>query len=231
MGEAVDPREDVDRDDGRRDVRRAAAGGEDVGGEDAGRDDAGEDEAAREVEIRYRRLPDREQVFRQARVADLDGFVVTLLEAAELKRAVVVDGRTVLEPGAPVVWFTYPGRWHDVGRFHLRDGTFTGVYANVLTPVVMEGDCWATTDLCLDVWRGADGRVEVLDEEELRQAEREGWVDADTAARARHEAATLAAAARRGEWPPAHVGDWTLERARVYGGRPPRAPAPPAPNP
>ncbi|HEX5724027.1 MAG TPA: DUF402 domain-containing protein, partial [Longimicrobiaceae bacterium] len=124
----------------------------------------------RTVTLHYRRLPDREQRFRQIVVAETAEYVVTLLPAAELRRPVEAAGRVVLEPGAPVVWFTYPGLWHDVGRFHRADGTFTGFYANVLTPVAMHGDRWETTDLAVDVWLGADGAVEVLDRTELAEA-------------------------------------------------------------
>jgi predicted RNA-binding protein associated with RNAse of E/G family len=165
------------------------------------------------VDIHYRRLPDRETVFRQKVLHRGAEVVVTLLPAAELSGPVCADGQVILEPGAPVVWFTYPGRWHDIGRFHRADGTFTGFYANVLTPVEIRGGHWETTDLCLDVWLGADGRATVLDEAELAEAERRGWVDAATAARARLEAATLLREARAGAWPSAHVQDWTLARA------------------
>ncbi|HEV2149065.1 MAG TPA: DUF402 domain-containing protein, partial [Longimicrobiaceae bacterium] len=145
--------------------------------------------AADTVRIRYRRLPDREQLFEQALVEDAGEHVVTLLKAAGLPRPVRAAGRVVLEPGAPVVWFTYRGDvWHDVGRFHLADGTFTGCYANVLTPVGMRGSEWETTDLALDVWSGADGAVEVLDRDEFDEAVRNGWLDAGTAARALAEA-------------------------------------------
>lgn len=171
------------------------------------------------VRIRYRRLPDREQLFEQLLVEDAGDHVVTLLEGAGLRSPVVVGGRTVLETGSPVVWFTYPGAWHDVGLFHLADGTFTGCYANVLTPVAMRGREWETTDLALDVWAGADGRVEVLDVDEFEAAVAAGWLDAETAARARREAERLAAAAREGSWPPAHVREWSLRRARERVGR------------
>ncbi|HEX8241899.1 MAG TPA: DUF402 domain-containing protein [Longimicrobium sp.] len=166
------------------------------------------------VEIHYRRLPDREQVFRQIVVADTGDYVVTLLEAAVLTKPVTAGGRTVLEPGAPVVWITYRGRWHDVGRFHLADGTFTGVYANMLTPVKMDGERWDTTDLCLDLWCGADGTLVVLDEDELRAAEAEGWVSPEVSTRAREEAGALLEAARLGRWPGPEVHEWTLEWAR-----------------
>jgi len=166
------------------------------------------------VHIHYRRLPDREQVFRQVVLEDAGDYVVTWLPAAGLPKPVMAGGRTVLEPGAPVVWITYRNRWHDVGRFHLADGTFTGVYANVLTPVEMDGGRWTTTDLCLDLWSGADGTLVVLDEDELRAAEAERWVTPELASRARDEAAALLQAARAGRWPGPEVHEWTLERAR-----------------
>jgi len=167
-----------------------------------------------DVAIHYHRPPDREQVFHQRVVEETDEYVVTLLESAELKGPVEVEGRTVLEPGSPIVWFTYPGRWYDIGRFHLRDGSFTGIYANILTPVRMEPGRWETTDLFLDVWKGADGVVRVLDEAEFQDAVEQGWIDSATATAAREHAETLALAARQGVWPPDHVEAWTLERAR-----------------
>lgn len=169
----------------------------------------------RTVSILYRRLPDRITTFEQLLLEETPECSVTFLEATPLPRPVVVGGRVVLDPGAPVVWFTYPGRWYDIGRFHLRDGSFTGWYANLLTPVRMEADRWETTDLCLDVWLGVDGTVETLDEEELAAAAGAGWVDSATARRARDEAASLAMEARAGRWPPPPALEWGLERARA----------------
>jgi predicted RNA-binding protein associated with RNAse of E/G family len=166
------------------------------------------------VVIEYRRLPDRVQRFEQALVHRTAEYAVTYLPAARLERPVRAGGRVILEPDSPVVWFTYPGEWFDIGRFHLADGRFTGIYANVLTPVEMEGDRWRTTDLCLDVWAGVDGAVELLDEEDLAEAIARGWLDGITAARARAEAEALLRRAREGSWPPAHVREWTLEKVR-----------------
>src|SRR5690606_31683099 len=125
------------------------------------------------------------------------GVTVTFLEEARLDKPIAIGGATVLEPGAPIVWFTFPGVWHDIGRFHRRDGTFTGFYANVLTPVEMhDAGKWSTTDLFLDVWLRPDGSVEVLDEYELEEALGEGWIDAATAVEARREAERVAELAR-----------------------------------
>lgn len=167
------------------------------------------------VEIHYTRPPDRVTIFRQAVVHRDDTCVVTLLERADLPRPVTVGGRAVLESGAPAVWFTFPGLWHDIGRFHTVAGEFTGYYANVLTPVRFVTPLhWETTDLCLDVWLDDRGAA-LLDEDELEAAVHIGAVTSSDAARADAEARSLMAAAAADTWPPAICRHWTLERARA----------------
>lgn len=139
---------------------------------------------------------------------------MTYLPRAGVPRPMVVGGRTVLEAESPAVWFTFPGAHHDIGRFHSPDGELTALYANVLTPVVIDGDEWRTTDLFLDVLLEPGRAPVVLDEEELEEAVAKGWVDGPTAVGARAEAARLVAGALEGSWPPAVVSEWTLERAR-----------------
>lgn len=166
------------------------------------------------VEIVYRRPPDRVEVFSQTVLLESAECVVTFLAAAGVSRPIEVEGRVILEPGSPVVWFTFPGAWHDIGRFHRADGEFTGYYANILTPVVIGPGRWETTDLFLDVWLGRGGHLSILDETEFREAVEAGWVDEVTAARARSAADDLARGARTGDWPPPIVDLWTLDRAR-----------------
>src|SRR5687768_16840680 len=86
--------------------------------------------AGQRVQIHYRRPPDRITVFDQACVYDGGDVIVTLAMRSAISRAMVIGGRVALEPDAPVVWFTFPGLRHDIGRFHTADGTFTGLYAN-----------------------------------------------------------------------------------------------------
>ena len=168
-----------------------------------------------EVRIRYARLPDRITEFRQALVTRSGDCIVTLMEHTPLPAPVLAGDRVILEPGAPVVWFTFDGAWHDIGRFHTADGSFTGWYANILTPVEFSSSLdWSTTDLCLDVFLHTDGDIALLDEADLERALQAGWVDASLAARVRREADHLMTAARRGDWPPPVVSRWTLEAAR-----------------
>jgi predicted RNA-binding protein associated with RNAse of E/G family len=143
---------------------------------------------------------------------------VTYLPRAGVDRPSVVEGRTILEADSPIVWFTFPGHWHDIGAFHTSDDAFTGWYANILTPVEIEDDTWTTTDLFVDVFVDPAGAARVLDREELADAVSRGWVDAGTAERAEHEAESLVRAARDGRWPPAIVEAWPLERVRAEVG-------------
>jgi predicted RNA-binding protein associated with RNAse of E/G family len=169
------------------------------------------------VRIHYRRPQDREQIFDQTVVLERDDVIVTLSEAMEFDPPMRIDGEVALETGSSVVWFTFTGTWHDVGSFHLADGTFTGFYGNVLTPPRVDGRVWHTTDLYLDIWVSADGTARLLDEDEFDRAVGRGLVDRDTACRAREEADRLLSQARYGSWPPAVVREWTLERASFRG--------------
>lgn len=174
----------------------------------------------RHVTIHYERPPGRVERFHQEVVLDRDDVVVTLARDMELDPALRVEDEVILESGSSVVWFTFPGAWHDIGRFHRADGTFAGLYANVLTPVEMAQGTWHTTDLFLDLWLPPGGAPRILDADELAEAESRGHVTAETAERAREEARRLQRAAREGRWPPEVVEAWTLERA--LGARAPR---------
>jgi predicted RNA-binding protein associated with RNAse of E/G family len=172
-----------------------------------------------EVHIHYRRPPDREDVFVQHLVLDAPEVKVTFQPATPIHSPVILEGRPVLEPGSPVVWFTFPGLWHDIGRFHTEDGRYTGLYANVLTPCRLHPPCgpsplrWDTTDLFLDLWWGAGGTPRLVDEADLDEARDRGWVTPVVAARAHREGRRLLREAGE-SWPPEVVREWTLQRAR-----------------
>jgi predicted RNA-binding protein associated with RNAse of E/G family len=140
---------------------------------------------------------------------------ITLAESVPFDPPIRIRGQVALEAGSDALWFTFPGAWHDIGRFHLADGTFTGIYANILTPAVFgpEGG-WETTDLFLDIWVSHEGEISVLDEDQLQEAEEEGWVSLEQSRRARAEAERIRSAAAAGKWPPTIVEEWTLGRAR-----------------
>ena len=173
------------------------------------------DSTAETVRIHYHRPPDRDDVFVQRLLERSPRCLVTFMEGTPLRSPVVVDGVTVLADGSPAIWFTFPGRWHDIGLFHTPDGEFTGTYANILTPVRFRGErTWETTDLFLDVWLDARGPT-LLDEDELEAAIRLGAIREELAARARAEADRILLRIASRDWPPPPVPSWSLGRARA----------------
>ncbi len=168
------------------------------------------------LRIHYRRLPERVVIYDQHLLLDTPDVKVSFQPSTPLAGPLEVAGVPILEPGAPAVWFTFPGVWHDIGRFHTAEGRFTGVYANVLTPVEIRLGVpveWSTTDLFLDVWCPPGGPPTLLDHDEWEQARQRGDLDDGTARRADAEARRIMADARRGSWPPPIVSEWTLTRA------------------
>lgn len=144
-----------------------------------------------------------------------DSVLVTYHPATPLTRPLVMDGETVLENGSPAVWFTFPGLMHDIGRFHLADGTFTGLYSNIMLPVTLHSRLeWTATDLFLDVWIGKNGEPRMLDRDELEDAVNNQWIDEATATGAIAEAEAIIERWRAGTWPPPVVNEWPISRVR-----------------
>lgn len=181
------------------------------------------------VRIHYHRIPGQETIYDQRVVLERDDVVITLSDPLEIETPMMHDGRVMLEAGSLALWFTFPGAWHDIGRFHRADGSFSGIYANILTPPRIEGSVWHTTDLFLDVWWPSGDDVVLLDEDELDEACEREQIDAESARRAREEAERLLESARTGEWPPTVVEEWPLERAlEALARRRPSGTPPPA---
>jgi predicted RNA-binding protein associated with RNAse of E/G family len=167
------------------------------------------------VEIHYLRPPDRREVFSQRLLLDGTDVKVTFAQAVPFDPPVRIGGEIALEAGSDAIWFTFPGVWHDIGRFHRADGSFTGIYANILTPPkIEEKGVWETTDLFLDVWVDPRGRLSVLDEDQLEEATARGWVTGEQARRASEEVDWIRREFEAGRWPPPVVSEWTLEKAR-----------------
>ena len=155
----------------------------------------------RTIHYHYHRPGKGTTVFEEEVLVERADVVITKLPRYDGARC-VVRGAVTLEPGAPIIWYLFPGEWYGIGRFHLADGTFTGWYTNLTEPVKMSGDRWDGTDLFLDHWTPADGSPSCwLDEDEYGDALTRGQVDAI-------QAEAVEAVRRRvelGPWPPAVV--------------------------
>lgn len=165
------------------------------------------------VAIHYRRLPDHTRIYDQRVIHRDPHVIVTLSERLRMDAPMTAGDRVMLEDGSLAVWFTFPETWHDIGRFYRADGTYTGLYANILTPPVLEPATWHTTDLFLDVWWPDGGELQLLDEDEFEAAVTARHLDRSTAERARAEAHDILHRAGAGSWPPPVVEEWSLTRA------------------
>ncbi|SEW16287.1 DUF402 domain-containing protein [Natrinema salifodinae] len=76
------------------------------------------------------------------------------------------------------------GRWWYPTTYKAADGTAKGTYVNVCTPVELFPETIRYVDLYVDVIRGADGTVEIVDADELDAAVDDGLVSASLAEKA-----------------------------------------------
>ena len=112
--------------------------------------------------------------------------------------------------GAALLWFTFPGRAHEVAAVYETDGKLRGYYTNIVKPPDLSPGVWHIEDRCLDVWQPHGRPAELLDEEDLRQAEEAGWIEPADAAAARGEAERVLARIAARRWPPRIVRRWPL---------------------
>lgn len=128
---------------------------------------------------------------------------------------VEVNGASILDPGAPIIWFVFPDAWADVGRFHRADGSFTGWYTNIRTPIVIAGNNWSSTDLFLDHWLPHEGRGSWLDQDELEAAVRATVIDHWTVERVAKERQRIEKLLAIGDWPPPVTREIDLAKIRT----------------
>ena len=166
------------------------------------------------IQFEYHRPGKDTTVYEEVLVLDRPDVKV-LLQENYTGNNVAVGGSVTLQHGAPIVWFIFDGAWHDIGSFHLKDGTLTGWYTNLSKPVVFEQEKWIGNDLFLDLWQPIQGQPVWLDEDEFRLAVKTRLIDQATRKRVLNERALIDLQVSQGEWPPPIVRDIDLQQARA----------------
>jgi uncharacterized protein len=153
----------------------------------------------------YHRLPDHVSTY-QGTLLDATCDHLIIAQQIRSRAPFLVEGQTVLEDGSWALWFLLKGRSYDVARFYRSNGEWMGYYVDTLEGTRWDGADPATLqpliDHFLDLWIGRDGRVVVLDEDELLAAEHAGVIGIDNARTARHTVTTLRMDVERGAFPP-----------------------------
>jgi protein associated with RNAse G/E len=127
----------------------------------------------------------------------------------ELRRGAgrrIVTGHLFVKVITPGGWWT--AIWNDHGHPSI------GVYVDVISPAVWDGDTVRMVDLDLDVIRRPDGSVEVADEDEFDEHRIRYGYPPHVVDRARAVTARVAIAVERRDEPFGTAGDRWLEAAR-----------------
>ena len=168
----------------------------------------------RQITYEYRRPGKPTTVYQEWLILDRPDVKVLLLDPYD-GVTVSVGDVSILESGAPVVWYVFPERWYDIGRFHRVDGSVTGWYTNLCRPPTCSGDHWIGHDLFLDLWQPIGGAPRWLDEDELETAVRGRLIDLSTSKRIRNERTLIELQVNQSAWPPAIARDIDLIQARA----------------
>lgn len=161
-------------------------------------------EPLRKIHLRFIRLPNQ--------ILDLHDDLIYMSKRVVVGRSkitsahsVVFDNEVVLAPGFPIVYFELMGKWFTVGKIRNLQGRHTGYYCDIVTPPRLFDDGIELTDLFVDLWVSPDLRCKLLDEEELEDAFRKGWVAEQLYSKAKIEAEKLVRLVRSGMFPPREV--------------------------
>lgn len=126
------------------------------------------------------------------------------------ENSVVFDGETVLAPGFKIVYFELFDKWFTVDKVWNLRGEHTGYYCDIAMPPRLKGGWVELTDLFLDLWVSPDLGYKVLDEDELEDALKRGWIKKELYDKARQELQKLIEAVENKRFPPLLVRN--LER-------------------
>jgi GrpB-like predicted nucleotidyltransferase (UPF0157 family)/predicted RNA-binding protein associated with RNAse of E/G family len=120
--------------------------------------------------------------------------------------SIVFDGQVVLTAGFPMVYFELMGKWFNIVKVRDLQGRHTGYYCDIGTPPkLLEDGTVEFTDLFLDLWVSPDLKYKVLDEEELEEALRKGWIPKQLHGRAKKELTNLVTSVEQRKFPPSIV--------------------------
>ena len=104
------------------------------------------------------------------------------------------DGKVVSQAGFPLTYFELVGKWFTVVKVRNLRGEHTGYYCDINTPPkLLKDGSVEITDLFLDLWVSPDLRYMVLDQDELEEALKKGWISKQLYVRAKRELKKLVA--------------------------------------
>mgnify|MGYP001067710696 CR=1 FL=1 len=157
---------------------------------------------ARRLHLHFIRLPNQVLELCDDLVYRSKGIIVGRSKITSA-HSVMFDDRVVLKRGFPIIYFELLDHWFSIVKVRDLQGRHTGYYCDIATPPrQLKDGALEFTDLFLDLWVSPDLRYKVLDEEELEDAFRRGWIRKQLYDRAKRELKRLVRTVERGDFPP-----------------------------
>jgi predicted RNA-binding protein associated with RNAse of E/G family len=166
----------------------------------------------RPISIMYRRPPGPALTF-PGLLRNVTGNSLTIQSRLSVSQPRRIAGQIIAETGYWAIWFVFRDRWFDVGKFYDASKTWLGYYCDIIKPVkrLMSGSKTSVlTDLFLDIWITPYGEVYVLDESELENAIRQGFISKSLATKAQSQVQLLVRRINRNGFPPTRVKEARL---------------------
>jgi predicted RNA-binding protein associated with RNAse of E/G family len=157
---------------------------------------------SRDLNLFFTRLPDRETVYPQRKVHQLEECLMTAFHEPKLVKPIEAAGEVIVKGQFYGIAYYIWDEWYTVNRVYDRDLGFKGYYCDIITPIQKSCTRLALTDLFLDLFVFPDGRWSVEDEDEFEQGVRDGLMDETIERHAREAVEDLVAMVKAGEFPP-----------------------------
>jgi len=158
--------------------------------------------ASPRIHLRYIRLPTQVLEMYDDLVYQSKKVIVGRSQITST-HSIVFDGKVVLRAGFPIIYFELMGKWFNIVKVRDLRGEHTGYYCDVTTPPkLLKDGSVEITDLFLDLWVSPDLNCRVLDQHELEEAIKQGWISRQLYESANKELGKLVALVERKEFPP-----------------------------
>ncbi len=160
------------------------------------------DMCAKKITVRFIRPPNKIDVWEHELVLDSKKNIISKFIFDGVSHAFAVAKIPVIENGYIGRAYEFAGKWFEIVKVIDKNNVIKGYYCNINEPFKRIGSGYEIFDLFIDLWVFPDGKYVVLDEDELGNAIKEGWISAYQAKKARETIDQLIVMIEKGEFPP-----------------------------
>ncbi len=144
-------------------------------------------------------------------IADLRNTIVAKAKFEDIQNPLYINGIKVIENGYTMLYFALIGERWDILKIYDNEGEFKGLYVDILSYTRRYNNTLEMLDLLLDIFIFPDGKVYLLDEEEIKMALNSGIIDKETFDLAYSVTNEILKKIKKREFPPQIVYEYSLD--------------------